>query len=66
MNQKKKAYPLLQFYYLGFYIQDSQKMVYKGDYEHSELLCPLTKSWVSLDADLRKRIDKIREAMINQ
>lgn len=41
-------------------------MVYKGDYEHSELLCPLTKSWVALDAELRKRIDKIREAMINQ
>lgn len=33
-------------------------MVYKGDYEPAELLCPYTYTWVTLDENLRKKIDK--------
>ena len=33
-------------------------MVYKGDFEPSELLCPLTYTWVTLDDTLRKEIDR--------
>ena len=38
----------LKYYYMGYYIQDCQKMVYKGTYEPSELLCPITYSWMPL------------------
>lgn len=34
---------------MGFYIQSTPKMIYKGEYEPSELLCPLTYTWVTLD-----------------
>lgn len=46
---------------MGFYIQDNQKMAYKGDYRPSELLCPITYRWVPLDEELKKRISKIKE-----
>lgn len=39
-------------------------MVYKGDYEPSELLCPETYTWVTLDENLRKKIDDITEKKI--
>ena len=35
----------LQYYYMGFYVQDCEKMRYKADYCPSELLCPTTLSW---------------------
>lgn len=34
-------------------------MVYKGEYEPSELLCPITFSWVELNDEVRKMIDDI-------
>lgn len=43
-----------QFYYLGYFIQDCQKMMYKADYHPSELLCPTTYHWV--DAEIAKAI----------
>jgi hypothetical protein len=39
-------------------------MVYKGDYEPAELLCPLTYSWVLLNEETRKKIDLITEKKI--
>ncbi len=38
-----------EFYYLGYYIHDCIKSVYKGDYCPSELLCPETFTWVPLE-----------------
>jgi arginyl-tRNA---protein transferase len=35
-------------YYMGFYIHNCEKMRYKGEYRPSELLCPVTLSWVPL------------------
>jgi len=35
----------LQYYYMGFYIQDCEKMKYKAGYCPSELLCPTTLTW---------------------
>lgn len=32
-------------------------MVYKGDYEPSECLCPITNNWVMLDSKTREIID---------
>jgi arginyl-tRNA--protein-N-Asp/Glu arginylyltransferase len=39
----------LPFYYMGFYIHTCQKMCYKGEYQPSQLLCPVTRVWVRLD-----------------
>jgi hypothetical protein len=39
--------PQLKYYYLGFYIHSCPKMRYKGEYEPSALLCPVTHRWVS-------------------
>jgi len=38
-----------EYYYMGYYIQDCVKSVYKGEYEPSELLCPETYTWVPLE-----------------
>jgi hypothetical protein len=49
--------PALQYYYLGFYIHTCSKMRYKGAYEPSELLCPVTLQWAPL-ARCRPILDK--------
>ncbi|KAL1535418.1 arginyltransferase [Salvia divinorum] len=41
--------PLLQYYYLGYYIHSCNKMRYKAAYRPSELLCPLRYEWVPYD-----------------
>ncbi|KAH6819801.1 hypothetical protein C2S53_007308 [Perilla frutescens var. hirtella] len=41
--------PMLQYYYLGYYIHSCSKMRYKAAYRPSELLCPLRYQWVSYD-----------------
>lgn len=37
-----------EFYYMGYYIHNCEKMRYKGEYKPSELLCPSGKAWVPL------------------
>ncbi|KAG8435623.1 hypothetical protein GDO86_013534 [Hymenochirus boettgeri] len=39
----------LRYYYMGFYIHSCPKMRYKGQYKPSELLCPESYSWVSIE-----------------
>ena len=39
----------LEFYYMGYYIHSCIKMRYKGEYKPSELLCPTTLQWYSLE-----------------
>eukprot|EP01015_Nassula_variabilis_P031418 TRINITY_DN7097_c0_g1_i2.p1 TRINITY_DN7097_c0_g1~~TRINITY_DN7097_c0_g1_i2.p1 ORF type:complete len:160 (+),score=13.47 TRINITY_DN7097_c0_g1_i2:64-543(+) len=58
IQELKKVFPQFKYYYLGFYIQNCQKMVYKGDYELSELLCPETCTWVPLTKEIRDQIDR--------
>jgi len=58
IKEMKKYFPNLKYYYLGYYLQNSKKMVYKGDYEPAELLCPITCTWVTLDENIRKQIDE--------
>ncbi|CAI2360824.1 unnamed protein product [Moneuplotes crassus] len=47
----------MKFYLMGFYIQDCQKSIYKGEYYPSQLLCPETFRWYDLEP-LRKKIDE--------
>ena len=58
VQEMRPFFPEFKYYYLGYYVQNCQKMVYKGEYEPAELLCPFTYTWVTLDENLRKRIDK--------
>ncbi|CAD8204750.1 unnamed protein product [Paramecium pentaurelia] len=63
MNQ---YFPDFKYYYLGFYLQNTNKMLYKGDFEPCELLCPETYTWVELTKELRSEIDKRQSQNINQ
>lgn len=56
IQKKQLKFVDFKYYYLGFFIQNCQKMVYKGDYEPSELLCPITYNWVTLDENVRNLI----------
>jgi arginine-tRNA-protein transferase len=40
-----KKWPGLDYYYMGYYIHSCKKMRYKAQYEPSQLLCPLRRSW---------------------
>lgn len=44
----------LPFYYMGYYIHSCPKMRYKGKYSPSDLLCPETYKWCSIDQCLPK------------
>lgn len=54
----RKSIEDFKYYYLGFYIQSCQKMVYKGEFGPPQLLCPKSYRWVYLDEKIRKLIDK--------
>ena len=56
-NRSLSYSPDLRFYYLGFYIHTCPKMRYKGAYEPSELLCPVTLRWTPL-SDCRAILDR--------
>lgn len=62
IQNKQLRFKDFKYYYLGFYIQSCQKMVYKGDYGPSELLCPVTYRWVALDENLKILIDKYEKS----
>lgn len=49
--------PRFKYYFMGYYVQSTSKMKYKGDYEPSELLCPNTMVWVKLDSKTRQIIE---------
>lgn len=46
----------IKYYFMGFYIQTCQKMVYKGEYQPSQLLCPLSKRFFYLDSRVKEVI----------
>lgn len=56
-NIREKYSPGFEYYYLGYYIQDCVKSIYKGEYIPSYLLCPETYTWVPLET-VRKLIDE--------
>ena len=56
-NTAKYSMGDFKYYYMGYYIHDCQKMRYKGEYKPSELRCPTTGKWVSLDD--RKTLEKL-------
>ncbi|XP_055018646.1 arginyl-tRNA--protein transferase 1 isoform X2 [Boleophthalmus pectinirostris] len=64
-RQLQKQSPKLCYYYLGFYIHSCPKMRYKGQYRPSDLLCPETFTWVSIERCVPK-LDQSRYARFNQ
>lgn len=58
IQEMNKEFPDFKYYYLGFYVHNSKKMVYKGDYEPCELLCPEKKSWHEKNSVLPKVLAK--------
>jgi len=41
-------WPGIKYYYMGYYIHSCRKMIYKGKFSPSELLCPLRFTWHDL------------------
>ncbi|XP_036402619.1 arginyl-tRNA--protein transferase 1 isoform X2 [Megalops cyprinoides] len=64
-RQLQKQSPKLCYYYLGFYIHSCPKMRYKGQYRPSDLLCPETYTWVSIERCL-PRLESAAYARFNQ
>lgn len=57
-RRRPEATREFEFYYMGYYIHDCQKMKYKADYAPSELRCSTTNRWVPVDdADVQKKLD---------
>ena len=50
----------IKYYFMGFYIQSCQKMVYKGDYNPSQLLCPITNEYVYLNSEIKNLINNYK------
>lgn len=48
IQHQLQDHPGFQYYYMGYYIPTCQKMVYKGSYRPSMLLCPETYDWYPL------------------
>ncbi|ELT94595.1 hypothetical protein CAPTEDRAFT_178555 [Capitella teleta] len=51
--------PSIEYYYMGFYIHSCPKMLYKGQYYPSYLLCPVTYSWQTIEK-CRPKLDAER------
>ncbi|XP_004559750.3 arginyl-tRNA--protein transferase 1 isoform X6 [Maylandia zebra] len=64
-KQLQKQSPKLSYYYLGFYIHSCPKMRYKGQYRPSDLLCPETYVWVSIERCI-PLLDNSRYTRLNQ
>jgi hypothetical protein len=57
-RRRPEATREFEFYYMGYYIHDCQKMKYKAVYAPSELRCSTTNRWVRVgDADIQKKLD---------
>jgi arginine-tRNA-protein transferase len=52
-----KILPELKYYYMGFYIHSVPKMRYKMQYEPSDLLCPVTLTWVPF-TECKEQVEK--------
>lgn len=52
MQKLQKTYEEFRWYYLGYYIQNCKKMIYKGDYGPAQLLCPSSYTWVDLNEEV--------------
>jgi arginine-tRNA-protein transferase len=50
---RKNLCPDFQFYAMGFYIHTCQKMRYKGQYHPTQVLCPVTLSYVDLGKSIQ-------------
>ncbi|XP_016330183.1 arginyl-tRNA--protein transferase 1-like isoform X3 [Sinocyclocheilus anshuiensis] len=48
-RQLQQQSPKLSYYYLGFYVHSCPKMHYKGQYRPSDLLCPETYTWLTIE-----------------
>ena len=55
-DQKRRGARGFEFYYMGYYIHDCQKMKYKAEYAPSELRCSTTNRWVRME-DARRKLD---------
>lgn len=52
---REKGY---EYYYMGYYIHNCTKMLYKGRFEPSSILDPESLTWHPLDKEFKARLDK--------
>uniref|UniRef100_A0A1I7ZAY7 ATE_C domain-containing protein n=1 Tax=Steinernema glaseri TaxID=37863 RepID=A0A1I7ZAY7_9BILA len=46
--------PLIQYYYMGYYLEECPKMKYKGRYHPSYLMCDKTFKWMPIEEAIAK------------
>jgi hypothetical protein len=49
--------PRLQYWYAGLYVHSCPKMVYKRQFEPSELLCPISRQWTQITLHVIHKLD---------
>jgi arginine-tRNA-protein transferase len=64
-NLQQEKWPLLKYYYMGYYIHSNPKMRYKAKYHPSWLVCPVTYEWIPVTQAM-PLLDKSKFAMLNQ
>ena len=65
MRKLHKECKAIKWYYMGFYIHSCPKMLYKGRYSPSYLLCPETYTWHDIES-AKKKLDVSRYARLEE
>lgn len=55
---REKYHKDMRYYYMGYYVQNCKKSVYKEHMHPQNLLCPLTYKYVPLSPSIKERIEK--------
>lgn len=58
IKKKSEDFPDFKNYYMGFYIQNCDKMSYKADFEPGLLLCPRSFCFEPFSEEMRKKIEE--------
>lgn len=57
---REKYHEDMRYYYMGYYVQNCQKSVYKQHMHPQNLLCPFTYKYVPLTDEIKEKIDKLK------
>lgn len=64
VQQVSKFAPRLSYWYAGLYVHKCPKMLYKRQFEPSELLCPISRKWTYITKAVLDKLDKEKVPLI--
>jgi len=65
VQQANKIAPRFQYWYAGLYVHSCPKMLYKRQFEPSELLCPISRQWVFFSKSVIDKLDKEKVPLLS-